>query len=177
MKTKLLFVAAIALALSSCKNLVPFTDAMKTKHKWGEEQIKRIQFYVSRDIILQHEITSGSTNIVRGVIKTLGGKKMEEILIREGTPGVVTQIPKEKKMLVSFEMGDNYTLSFGVNPGMGEKYVLLASDWSNGVGKVHYGGEEFWTDPDSKYACLLVDIRKIEKMELKQRIASGRKVN
>jgi hypothetical protein len=43
-------------------------------------------------------------------------------------------------------------------------------------GKVHYAGQEYYTDPDSKYAYLMVDLRKIQKMELKQRVAKGRKM-
>jgi len=173
---KLFFFLALAILLSSCKNLVPYTDAMKKKYNWNDEQVKRIQFYVSHDIVLHRELSQGSTEIVQGKIKTINGKKVEEILIREGTPGVLTEIPKQNKMLVSFEVSDDHYLSFGVNPNANEKYVLLASDWNNGMGKVHYSDKEYYTDPDSKYAFLLVDLRKIQKMDITQRVAKGRKV-
>src|SRR3954467_11935433 len=137
MRNLLLFLALTA-GLSSCKNLVPYTDSMKKKYNWSDDQIKRIQFYVSHDIILHRELSQGSTEIVQGKIKTINGKQVEEILIRQGTPGVLTEIPKQDKMLVSFEMSDDHYLSFGVNPNAGEKYVLLAADWLNGMGKVHY---------------------------------------
>jgi hypothetical protein len=173
---KLLLFLTLTAVLSSCKNLVPYTDAMKKKYNWSDEQIKRIQFYVSHDIILHRELTRGSTEIVQGKIKTINGKKVEEILIRQGTPGVLVELPKQDKMLVSFEMGDDHYLSFGVNPNAGDKYVLLASDWSNGMGKIHYSDQEYYTDPDSKYAFLLVDLRRIQKMDINQRVARGRKV-
>ncbi len=175
MRKLILFISLITL-LGSCKNLVPYTDAMKKQHNWSNEQVKRIQFYVSRDIVLHRELTEGSTEIVGGKIKTIRGKKVDEILIQAGTKGVVTDIPKENKMLVSFEIGDDKYLSFGVNPNVGDKYVLLASDWKNEMGKVHYSGNEYYTDPDSKYAVLLVDLRKIDQMEVKQHVAKGRKV-
>lgn len=173
---KLFFFLVLAILLSSCKNLVPYTDAMKKKYNWNDEQVKRIQFYVSHDIVLHRELSQGSTEIVQGKIKTINGKKVEEILIREGTPGVLTDIPKQNKMLVSFEVSDDHYLSFGVNPNANEKYVLLASDWNNGMGKVHYSDKVYYTDPDSKYAFLLVDLRKIQKMDITQRVAKGRKV-
>ena len=44
------------------------------------------------------------------------------------------------------------------------------------MGLVHYSGNEYYTDPDSKYAYLLVDLRKIEDMKINQRVAKGRKV-
>jgi hypothetical protein len=175
MRNFLLFIALTAL-LSSCKNLVPYTDAMKKKYNWNDDQIKGIQFYVSHDVILHRELTQGSTEIVQGKIKTINGKKVDEILIRRGTPGVLVEIPKQNKMLVSFEMGDDHYLSFGVNPDAGEKYVLLASDWKNGIGKIHYSNQEYYTAPDSKYAFLLVDLRRIQKMDINQRVARGRKV-
>lgn len=175
MRKALLFLF-IASALSSCKNLVPYTDAMKKKYSWGENEIKRIQFYLSREVVLQRQLTNGSTEIVQGKIKTIKGKKIDEIIIPAGTKGVVTEIPRQDKLLVSFELGDDHYLSFGVNPNATEKYMLLASDWKNEMGLVHYAGSEYYTNPDSKYAYLLVDLRKIEDMQVKQRVAKGRKV-
>ena len=173
---KIILFLVLASVLSSCKNLVPYTDAMKKQHNWTNEDVKRIQFYVSHDIILHRELNNASTEIVQGKIKMIKGKKVDEILIQGGTKGVVTDIPKENKMLVSFETGEDRYLSFGVNPGASDRYVLLASDWKNEMGKVHYSGTEYYTDPDSKYASLLVDLRKIDNMEVRQHIAKGRKV-
>ncbi len=174
---KLMFLVLVISSLASCKNLVPYTDAMKKNHNWTTDQVKKIQFYVSHDIVLHRELVGGSTEIVQGKITVIDGKKVDEILIRAGTPGVLTDMPKEDKMIVSFEVGDDHSLSFGVNPSVGDKYVLLASEWRNGLGKVHYAGGEYYTDPDSKYSVLLVDLRKIDKMDIKQHVAKGRKVN
>lgn len=165
----------ILFLFSSCKNLVFYTDSMQKKYSWNEDQIKRIQFFVSHDIVLRQEAAHGSTEIVKGTIKNVKGRKLNEIIIPSGTKGIVTDIPREGKFLVSFEMGDDKSLSFGVNPTTG-KYVLLASDWKNEMGKVHYAETEYYTDPDSKYAALMVDLRKIEKLQMKQRVAKGRKV-
>ncbi|MCS6934059.1 MAG: hypothetical protein NZM35_02770 [Chitinophagales bacterium] len=174
---KIICALALTLLLSSCRNLVPYTDAMRKQHGWDESQLKKIQFYVSEDIILRRELTQGTTEIVSGKIKKVNGKRIEEIIIRQGTPGVLTDMPKENKMLVSFEIDDSHYLSFGVNPNMGDKYVLLASEWDNGSGKVHYHNKVYYTNPDSRFAFLLVDLRRIQKMKIKQRVASGRRVN
>ncbi|MBL0309656.1 MAG: hypothetical protein IPP77_08270 [Bacteroidetes bacterium] len=173
---KLLLFFIVASGFYSCKTLVPFTDSMKQRYNWTDEQIRSIQFYVSHDIILQRRLSNSSTEIVQGKIKMKQGKRVDEILIRSGTPGVLTEIPRENKMMVSFEMGDDHSLSFGINPNMGDKFVLLASEWNNGSGKVHYSGLEYNTDPDSRYAHLLVNLRKIDKMQVRQRIAGGRKI-
>ena len=172
----LILLLALPLLFSSCKNLIPYTDSLKQQYNWTNDEIKRLQFYVSHDIVLHHELKEGSTDIVNGKIKTVNGKKVDEIIIRSGTPGVLIEIPKQNKMLVSFEIDDNHNLSFGVNPNNGNKYVLLASGWDRGVGNVHYAGQEYLAAADSKYAFLLVDKRKLHKEEVKQRVASGRKV-
>lgn len=172
----LILLLAIPFVMASCKNLIPYTDSLKTQYNWNNEQVKKLQFYVSHDIVLHHELSNGSTDIVNGKIKTIKGKKVDEIIIRAGTPGVLTQIPKENKMLVSFEISDEHYLSFGVNPSASNKYVLLASDWNKGVGNVHYAGQEYYAASDSKYAFLMVDQRKIQQLEVKQRVAKGRKV-
>ena len=54
MKKLILFIA-IASVLASCKNLVPYTDAMKNDHNWTVDQLKGIQFYLSHDVILRRE--------------------------------------------------------------------------------------------------------------------------
>ena len=172
----ILLLLFVVTALSSCKNLVPYTDSMRQQHNWSADQVCRIQFYVSHEIVLHRELSEGNTKIVSGKIKTMNGKQVEEIIIREGTKGVLTEMPKEGKTLVSFEVDDAHNLSFGLSPG-GDKYVLLASNWNNGMGTVHYAGETFTTDPDSKYAYLMVDLRRLQKLDVKQRFAKGRKVN
>ena len=173
---KLIFVIAIASMFASCKNLVPYSDALRTDHNWTTDQVKQIQFYNSHDIVLRRELVGGSSEIVHGHIQMVDGKKVDEILIRQGTPGVLTSIPKEDKMLVSFEIGDDHSLSFGVNPNEGERYVLLASEWSNGMGKVHYAGDEYYTGRDARFTCLEVDLRKINKTDMKSHVAKGRKI-
>jgi hypothetical protein len=175
MKKVILFIG-IAAGLASCKNLVPYTDAMRQNHSWTDDQVKAIQFYVSHDIILRRELTKGSTEIVQGKIKMVDGRKVDEILIKAGTPGIVASIPKENKLKISFEMGDDKVLSFGVNPNQSERYVLLASEWRNGQGKVHYGTDEYYTDPDAKIAFLMVDLHKIDNTTMTQHVAKGRKV-
>jgi len=172
----IIFLFSILLTVTSCKNLVPYTDSLRTQHGWSDSQIRKIQFYTSRDVILQRQVSTDETAIEGGKIKIRDGKKVEEIIIKRGTPGVVTDIPNTTKLLVSFEKDDNHYLSFGVNPSQSTRFVLLASDWNNGIGKVTYDGKKFFTSPDGAFTSLMVDLRKIQNVELSQRVAKGRKV-
>lgn len=175
---KYILIGAIAmLTMSSCKNLVPYSDAVKTKYNLSDDQLKHVQFYVSDPIVLQHKITDGSsTQIADGKIKIINGEKVEEIIIRSGTPGVLVR-NDDGKFEVSFEKGDDHFLRFGSNPSRYNSYVLLASDWKGKIGTVNYAGNKYYTSPESADAILLIDIRKIANYQRDERVAKGRKVN
>lgn len=166
------------LSIPSCKNLVPYTDALRKQNNWSDAEIQRIQFYTSEEIVLYRELVSGSTQIVSGKIKKMNGREIEEVVIKRKTPGVVTEIPKEGKMYVSFEIGDSYYLTFGINPEQRGRYVLLAKEWTKGgIGKVTYNGVEFQASPSSAAAHLMVDMRRSSKENMDARVARGRKVD
>ena len=106
------------------------------------------------------------------------GKKVEEVVVRKGTPGVLIFMPKEKRFAVSFENNnDERYLMFGPNPKAGNRYVLLASDWKRRRGEVRYDGKSYYTPSESAYAALMVDLKKIRKVQVKSRTAKGRKID
>ena len=49
--------------------LMPFTQKLYEENRWSDAELKNIQFYVSRDIILWREATEGSSKIAQGKIK------------------------------------------------------------------------------------------------------------
>lgn len=173
-----IIIAALALmTLGSCKNLVPYTDALRSKYNLSDEQLKHLQFYVSSPIVLQRKITAeNSTQITSGKIKIVNGEKVEEIVVPVGTKGVLVK-NDNGKFEVSFEKDDTYYLRFGTNPNRYESYVLLASDWRGKVGTVTYAGNKYYTSPESADAVLLIDLHKISSYQKDARVAKGRKVN
>jgi hypothetical protein len=173
----ILIALSILLACSSCKNLVPYSDALKTKYSISNEQLKKIQFYTSAPIVLQRKLTGESgTEIYAGQVKVVHGERVEEVLIPSGTAGILVK-DDEGKMEISFERDDTHYLRFGSNPTRNMQYALLASDWRNKVGTVMYAGNKYYTSPESVEAVLNIDLRKIMKSETNSRIAKGRKVN
>ena len=168
-----IFIAVVL--LSSCKNIVPYTDTLRKQQNWSEEQVKTIQFYLSSPIILQRKVTDASSDIVAGTIKIVNGQKVDEVIISSGTPGVLVG-ENNNLFNISFEKGDDYTLQFGSNQYMDYHYSLAFSDIKNSIGKLTYNGVEYYTSPESLNAILMVDLRKINKTQLNQRIAEGRKV-
>jgi hypothetical protein len=183
MKKRKYFPIAFALlliaGLSSCgKKLTPFTQKLQDENNWTEKDLKRIQFYVSQDILLTKQERKSDSKIEDGEIKVVSDAEVEEILIKRGTPGVLIDIPKENRFAVCFEDGrSNRYLMFGPNPKMGERYALLASKWDREKGELTYGDTKYYTTSSSSYAALLVNLKKVRKTKVKSRTASGRKVD
>jgi len=179
-KQKLKFLLAVSglFVLFSCSpRLSPFTQQLYESNNWTENDLKQIQFYLSDDVVLRREASNGQTRIEGGEIKMVDGRRVEEIVIREKTPGILIFMPKEKRFAVSFETNDERFLVFGPNPKAGNRYVLLASDWKKRGGTVTYEGKPWYTPSASAYAALMVDLKKARKIRVKSRTARGRKID
>ncbi len=164
---------------SSCgPKLTPFTQRLYDENNWSDDELKRIQFYTSDDIILFRELTRGESEIISGEIKIRNGRKIDEVVIKKGTPGVLIFVPKEDKFAVSFEPGnDDRYLIFGAAIRKGGQYRLFAKDWNRSFGKVTYEGKTYRTSSESQYATLMVDLKRIRDTKVRKRVAKGRTVD
>jgi len=179
MKNKPYYLLGLLIILlgSACSpSLSPFNQRLVDQNRWSESDLKEIQFYLSKDITLYRDYTSGGSRIESGEIKIVKGRKVEKIVIKKGTPGVALFQPKGK-LAVSFEDNqDDRFLIFGPNPKRGNNYVLLATDWKNRQGKVKYENQVFYTNAESALATLMVDLDRSNKVSVKSRSAKGRKI-
>ncbi len=179
MKTSnLIIVFGILLLASACSpRLTPFTQRLYEENAWSDDELQRIQFYLSDDIKLYRDATEGTSRIEGGKIRQVKGRKVEEVVIPEGTPGVLVFSPKDDRFAVSFEDGkDERYLMFGPNPKAGNRYMLLAKEWKRKKGQITYEGRTFYCDAESAYAALMVDLKRIKKTKVKRRTAEGRRL-
>lgn len=177
---KLSFLAALAvLALSACSPaLTPFTESLYKKNQWQESELKRIQFYLSEDVVLRREISGSKSEIISGEIKMVDGRQVEEVAIPRLTPGVLLFMPKDDRFAISFEEGgrERY-LIFGPSPKMDGRFVLLASEWGRRSGVVTYEGKKWRVGSQGAFASLLVDLKKANRVSVDSRRATGRRVD
>ena len=139
--------------------------------------LKNVQFYLDRDLVLYRTFNSVNSRVEGGKISLIGGEKVEEVLIRRGTKGVLVFMPKDDRLGICFDPQDEKQyLMFGPNPNNGNRYSLLASDWENGIGYVTYGSSRWKTTRSNGYASLLVDHTNIKKTTVETEIPSGREV-
>ena len=178
MKTTFLLSILAVLLLSSCgPTLTPFTQQVYEQGNFNDGELKRIQFYLSDDIVLRRELTGGRTRVVQGEIKIVNGRKVEQVVIPRGTPGTVVLQPGGNRLAVSFEQSDEQYLVFGPNPTMGDRYTLLASDQRPRFSIVTYGGKKWRVDRDDSYATLMVDLEKANSVAVRSRTAQGRTID
>jgi hypothetical protein len=167
------------ISLNSCSPiLTPFSQKLYEENKWTEDELKQIQFYLSDAIVLHRKVSEGETKITNGRIKTINGEKVEEVVFRKGTPGVFVFAPKENRLAVSFENGENPKfLIFGPNPKLGERYVLFGKEWNRKSGIVTYDESEYFTTSESAFSGLMVDLQRANRLQRNTRVVKGSKVN
>ncbi|MEO0340432.1 MAG: hypothetical protein AAF242_14625 [Bacteroidota bacterium] len=172
------YLSILLIGFSSCSpQLTPFTERLVKENRWSEDQIRRIQFYLSEDILLSRRLGGSASTIEGGEIKVINGRKVEQVVIAKGTPGVVLFSPKSDRLAVSFESGgDDRYLMFGPNSKVGGRFVLLAKEWDRRSGQVTYEDKLYRVEGKSAYASLMVDLKKINKTVVNSRKAGGRTV-
>ena len=161
----------------SSSNLRPFTEELRKDQRWSDNQLQKIQFYVSKDVYLYRRHNNGESSIVDGKIVMKDGEKIEEVVIKRGTPGTLVYNPKFDRFGISFEKnGEEKFLMFGPQNGGKGTYMLLGKEWDNREGKVTYGDKVYRTNSSSAYAMLMVELEKVRKVEVKRKEAEGRTV-
>lgn len=178
MKNSIFGLLAAVFFLTSCSpKLTPFTQRLYEQNDWSKDELKRIQFYLSQDIVLRRNASSSNSEIRNGEIEIVSGGNVEKVVIRKGTPGIFVFSPKDNRFAISFEDNDDSYLMFGPNPKASNRYLLLASEWKKRGGTVTYNGKRYRVDNEGAYAALMVDLKKVRKVSTKSRTAGGRRID
>lgn len=166
------------LLFSSCgPTLRPFTRQVYEQGNFSTNDLERIQFYLSDDIVLRRELTGARSEVISGEIKIVDGRKVEQVVIPKGTPGLLAFQSRGDQLAVSFEEGDDRYLMFGPNPTVDGRYTLLASSQRKRFSIVSYEGKKWRVERNDAYANLMVDLKKINKVAVQSRTAKGRRID
>ncbi len=177
MKSIITFCLGLTILLSSCTYyLSPYTATTQKQTNFNEEQLRKVQFYLEGDITLYRDFGNSETEITLGEIKIVDGKKVEQIVIVTGTPGVVIKAEDKDTFLVSFEKDGSF-LRFGANKDYSGRYTLMAKDWDGTTGIVDYAGKEYRSNRESIYAYLAVNMEKINNTSVESKTVEGRTID
>lgn len=173
------FALVIVASLYACSSSIPFTNDDKIKYNLTEDKLKKLQFFVSRDIVLQRGERSDEAQEFDqdGKLIVSSSASLDEIYIKEGTPGVVVKVMDGNRLAISFDAtDDNKYLVFG-DPNNRGRYNLMGAEWDNGKGKINYGGKVYYVMPGGAGAYLKYKMKKVSENRKSQSAVKGRKVN
>jgi hypothetical protein len=149
-----------------------------------DSQIEKVQYYVSTQIILTRELTTGEgPEVSSGKVSVFRGKRIEQIIITAKTPGVLinkrdgqTENGSDYEIFdICFERDDNKFISF-LKDDRRQKFVMM----SNGTTwpKTVYGDAEYTVTYSGDERPYLLGHIKSKYRETKDvRRVQGRRVN
>src|SRR5690554_5869317 len=98
----------LLLVLASCApQRMPFTQQLREKHQLTPDELKKIQFYTSNDLILRRGDNKNSKATDDGALTVMNDGVVEEVVIKAGTPCVIKEVIDGNRLTVSFEDGSN----------------------------------------------------------------------
>lgn len=168
-------ILAVSFALGGCMSYrVPFTRDIRTQYELKSEDLKKLQFYVSGDIILQREFLreEGEVSPSHKLVAKEAGL-LEQVIVRDRTPGIATEVG-DTYIAVSFEPGES--LVFGSSPtdkDPDRKYKLSAKRWVDGNGEILYGGKTFYAVGWSRAAYLEVLVESLDAVKREKKVLPG----
>lgn len=173
----LIALALFTILFSSCgPKLRPLTQRLVDDQNWTQDELKRIQFYLSEDLVLVRELRNGNSEIRNGQVKIIDGREVEQLVFKRNTPGVFVFSPRTQRIAVSFERNDENYLVFGPNPKAGNRYVIMAADWDRRNGTVTYAGKKWRVNSSDAYASLLIPLKRLQNSDVRGKVVGGRKL-
>lgn len=176
----MMMLAVVAVTLmTSCQKLIPFTNNERTKYNLDEPKLKKLQYYISREVTLQRGEHSGESQELDedGALVVSSSANLDNILIDAKTPGVCVGVLPGNKLKISFDAtDDNKYLVFG-DPNNRGRYNLMGAEWKNGKGKINYGGKTYYILPGGAGAYLKFEMKKVKDYSKSSTKVKGRKVN
>lgn len=158
---------------TSQENRIDFTRQLREQLSLTPVEIKSLQFFLSKPITMQRELSSGDRAVSHGKLVTKDGKYIEEVDVLDGTPGVAVDVnPDGNTIDVSFESGTRLKFT-------GLSYTLMADTWGgkDGAGKITFDGRVYDAIDHSYLAHLSIDRQALSKLETNRRVLKGVRVD
>lgn len=169
---------AFLLLLSSCsQKLVPFTQQVRDQYHLQPDEMKSIQFYFSNSFVLRRGENNDTKETRNGELTVMNDAKIEEVIIKAGTPCIVNSVVDGNRVTVSFEDDLNKYLVFGSLHNTDGYYTLMALEWKGGKGKVNYGENTYYSSPGSKDVFLALKMKSLKRLKVDQKVVKGATVN
>jgi len=163
------------LFLASCSNKIYYTSELNAKVAQRNLTVHKIQFYVSKNIVLKRILPQDNAELANGEIRFEDGKLIDQVIIKKNTPGTCEFIDNGF-MFMTFEEGGNKLLKF--NPSKnGQYYQLFINQDPANFRKVTYDTCVYTIQTGADKARLWVRKDQDYILKVTNRVAEGKKVN
>lgn len=169
--------AVLTLLVASCAQKIPYTDQVKQDFDLTPENMTKVQFYTSSNIILEKSQSSGNQGTgSSGELVVSSSKTQDRIIIPTNTRGVFEKMGANNEVVVRFEVGSGRVIKFATRATQTSGKYYLVADWKNNGGTMEYGGETYTIASGGSSAFLQVRLKKLQKTRRKDRVVKGMKV-
>lgn len=169
--------SSLLFLLASCSpQLTPFTQQIREQYKLKPEELTSIQFYTSNSFVLRRGENAMGKETEGGELQVVKEKYIEEVVIKAGTPCVITEVVDGNRVKVSFEDGGSKYLVFGSIRNKDGYYTLQALEWVNGKGKLNYGENTYYSSEGSRDIFLTFKMKSLEKYKADQKVVKGKRL-
>lgn len=175
---RIFFALFTVLLLGSCATRVPYTEKIKKEFNLTPEKLNKVQFYTSETIILERSDVQGkvTTTGEEGALVSSSSSSSERIILPANVPCVFEQMGDNGAIKIRFERGAGRTLEFDFRPNISNGRLYLKANWSNGKGRLEYGGTTYYAVRGSASAYLMVKLKNFKKSRHSDRVVKGMKV-
>ena len=173
--SRILLVALVSITFAAC-NLKPravFLESHRLLLVTNNIPLRSVQVYNDKPIVLRRKASTYNVTQSGGKLIMVDGEQVQEVVIREGTQGVITGI-QNGEFLVRFEAGNGKILQFYKNTK--GAFQIDADRWVGSRGQVQYAGLEFMIETESNDVILMFVEKKRFKSVSTLRTLKGLKV-
>jgi hypothetical protein len=177
MKKNRFQIGLLAIVLfASCSPKVPFTQAVREKYKLTNQELSKLQFYISDEVTLKNGTPTEIDKAVEDgklIIKT--SKNDELVVIKAKTPGAVDETVDLSTVKVAFEDGMNKGLVFSSKGDKNGYYHLMALQ-DGGRYKMSYNNQDYYLYAGGN-SILLFKKKSLKDIQQTEKVAKGKRVN
>jgi hypothetical protein len=166
----------VVIFFTSCSPKIQFTQEIRQKYNLTHEELSKIQFYISDEVVLKTVTPSEVKKAVddgKLIIKTSSTDDL--VVFKAKTPGMVHETLDFYTLKVAFEDGVNKNLEFSsIQNRKGGYQIKYSID--GGRNKLCYGDKDYFLY-DGYKTVLLFKKKSIKEVRQTENIVKGKRVN
>ena len=163
----------VMLGSTGCST-IPFSHSLRVQQNLTDQELKNLQYYISRTIKLSRSMSSEEREVTSGHKLLLkDGQYIEEVVIKKKTPGIAEGVGPDW-LAISFEPGSSLVFQEQRYESGRISYYEIKDDHKR---KLEFDGKTYDISSDDSYAYLLIGRESLSKAIKERRVLPGRRLD